>query len=339
MTFLDPGEVERLLRSCALRSRETFDLWLHRHLNHRLLAWVAASKCAGKLCVKGSALLDIFQVGLHRPVCCVDFLALEPVRPDELRQALGDIHAEVRGDGVSFDMGSLVIEPGKPYRGHGCLRGQVVGHVGEMSRRVDFRIDAGAGIHPAHVDALVRAAVEVKGQVGARLRAYLIEAAAAEKLENLYWSGVRGCRFQDIADLYLLVKSVPTEIAGAPAAIRLAFAKFGLPPPAALPAVLQPEFTADAMTRRHWKQFVRREHVWERQPPGKAAPAFEALSLEVAATFLRDRVARWLFEGASPSSPMSSVAQAAGRSNDPSRMSAQQLEQAIAFARRRQSPG
>jgi hypothetical protein len=202
---------------------------------------------------------------------------------------------------------------------------------------VDFRVDAGADIQPDHVDALVRAAVEVKDQRGVRLRAYLLEAAVAEKLENLYWYGARGCRFEDIADLYLLVKSVPTEVAGAPAAIRLAFAKFGLPPPAAVPAVLQSEFTASAMTRRLWQQFVRREHVWEKQQSGEAPPVFEALSLEVAATFLRDRVGSWLFEVVSPSRPMSAVAQAAARSSYPSGMSAQQLEQLIAF-KRRQDP-
>lgn len=338
MTSLDPVEVERLLRNSALRSRETFELWLHRHLNHRFLAWVAASKCADKLCLKGSALLDVFHVGLHRPVRCMDFLALETVRPEELRQALGEVHAEDRGDGVSFGIGSLVIKPGKPYRGHGCLQGQVVGYLGEMSRRVDFRIDAGVSVHPSHVDALVRTAVEVKGQVGARLRTYSIEAAVAEKLEHLYWAGTHSCRFEDIADLYLLVKSVPTEIAGAPAAIRLAFTKFGLQAPAALPAVLQPEFTADAMTRRLWKQFVRREHLWEKEQSDRVAPVFKALSLETAATVLRGHVGRWLYEVSSPSTPISSVAQAAARSNDPWRMSAQQLVQAIAFGKRRQSP-
>jgi hypothetical protein len=290
-------EVLRLLRDKAASNRETFDAVLHRHLMHRYLASVGASALVDRLCLKGALLLDVFHAGRHRHTGCVDFLALAPVERSEVVAVLGQALCEDRRDSVAFDVASLSVVAGRVFRGKQGLEGKVTARLANVSRQLLFRIDPVCGETPPHTDVPVHAVVDFKGMVGPHLQALTADAAVAERLESLHWRGARAARFEDIVDLYVLVKSTTIDAAKVANAIALAFRNQGLPTPSSVPGSLQPEFTLAADTARWWKRFLRREHLDGWSPKSdKAAPPGELSSLEVVASFLRVTINRWLFE-------------------------------------------
>lgn len=221
----------------------------------------------------------------------------------------------------------------------GRLVSQITARVADVSRQVRFRIDPDLAEAPAHTDVPVHAVVDFKGMIGAHLQALTVEAAVAERLESLYWRGIRAVRFEDIVDLYYLVRSTAIDVAQVAKAIGLVFENRGLRPPSSVPDSLQPEFTLTADTARRWKHFLRREHLDDpkvKRKPEQAAPASEMDSLEVVARFLREAIARWLFEIATRDQVIATAAPASASHPESSHPSAQTLYEKLFFPKRRQ---
>ncbi|MCC6249201.1 MAG: nucleotidyl transferase AbiEii/AbiGii toxin family protein [Rubrivivax sp.] len=298
MTAPAEDEVLGLLRAKAALDGEALDRALHRHLLQRLVAWVASSALRKRLILKGALLLDVFNdpkhQRRHRHTQCADFLAVGPIEPVAIQEALTEVH----GDnlvGASFDLDSLSIRAAPPFRGVRTSIARVIGRVHDRWLPLAFRLEHFEGRAPEHTDVFVHPVVSVPSMPHPRPLAITEEAAMAERVESLYWCGARGVRFEDFVDLRLLIEATSVDPAEVSDALGEAFVRRKLPLPTSLPASLHESFLNDPEVAGRWERFLQRERGVRGDKKGaraKRMSAEEQLS-RVAGT-LADRVSAWL---------------------------------------------
>ena len=212
-----------------------------------------------------------------RPTRDVDFLGLGDLPDASLAQIFRDIClTPVDPDGVEFDPLSLRIAQIRQEDAYGGKRVTFAGGIGTV--RIRMQVDVGIGdvVRPSPV--WIEYPSLLQGPLP-RVRAYVPEAAIAEKLHAMVELGSRNSRMRDFFDIQALAGQLAFEGGRLVQAVRSTFERRNTQIPDGLPLALRPEFPAEPDKRAQWMGFRKKNRL-------TAAPAELLVVVQDIAAFL-----------------------------------------------------
>jgi hypothetical protein len=179
---------------------------------HRLLEGVllrlARRPDAGGLVVRGGLLLRHWFAPLPRPALDLDLVAPGPLTVAEATERHLLLFADAGvGDGVSYDLDRLRVEPIWQHTANPGVRVHATGHAGD--EEIDFQVDITGG--PAPRPPAVLGELPTTSGRPARVWVCRPEAVAGQKVQALRHLGMHGWRPKDLDDLRLLLEHVPLD--------------------------------------------------------------------------------------------------------------------------------
>lgn len=248
------ASIHRRLLDGARKRGEDFQLTLLRYGAERLLYRIGCSAHARDFVLKGAMLFLLWPDQLYRPTRDVDLLGFGDPAPERLRRIFVEIcAAPFVEDALLFDTASVTAAPIRTIQDYGGVRVTLVASLGKA--RIPLQIDIGFG------DAITPAPREVTFPTllpldPPRIRAYPLETVVAEKFDAVVRLGRANSRMKDFHDLCTLAASRSFDGALLTQAVRATFErrKADL---TMVPAVLAPEFYADAALGQLWRAFVK----------------------------------------------------------------------------------
>lgn len=276
LTHLAASVRQRLLNRARVEGRPFQEL-ATRYAMERFLFRLGRSSHADRFVLKGG-LMTLTWAGEHARVTRdIDLLGWGVNSVEAVTQRLRDVLQVEAGDGVLFDLASLVgsaITVESPYAG---VRVSFAADLGGMRLRMQVDVGFGDAVVPAPdwVDY-----PELLDLGAPRVLGYPPEATLAEKLHAIVDLQLMNSRMKDYYDLWTAVRVGNTTPESLGRAVRHTFAKRGTAVPVALPVGLTEVFVADPAKRAQWDGFVRKSKL---NAPPLAEVVDRAASLAAAA--------------------------------------------------------
>ena len=178
---------------------------LARYFNERLLYRVSVSQYKDKFLLKGGSLLYAMNGLEARPTVDVDFMA-DRISRD--RDFLARVFQEILGivcheDGVSFDAGSIKIEPITVEKKYFGTRFYFTVHMDTIAYNMSVDIGFGDVVipHPTTIDFPLL----LPDIPSVNIQAYSLETVIAEKFHTMIDRDVLNSRMKDFFDCYQLL--------------------------------------------------------------------------------------------------------------------------------------
>ncbi len=248
----------RLLTAAQLRN-EDFNLTLQRFAAERFLYRLGASRHRERFVLKGATLFALWGGAPYRGTRDLD---LAGFAEDDARTIVAIVReiASVRcdEDGLLFQESTVRTERIRrtsDYRGF-----RVKLQVALGTAKINLQLDIGLG------DAIEPPPIEVDFPVlldgpPPRIRVYPREAVIAEKLHAMIALGEVNSRFKDFHDVYMLASRFPFDGRSLSRAITATFERRKTSIQDSRPAVLDPDFYADAERATAWKRYMTRDSL------------------------------------------------------------------------------
>lgn len=249
---------QRLLDHARMRG-EDFQLVLDRFAVERLLYRLAISPHRDHFLLKGALLFALWFDQPHRPTRDADLLGFGPPDADRLAKVLAELCAIESDDGLSFDAGSITVEPIREEAAYEGLRVRLLAFLGSARCYVQWDVGFGDAVTPAPTD--VEYPVLLEGMPAPSLRVYPRETVFAEKLEAIATLGIANSRMKDYFDLLALLREGAMDPAVLALAIRATFQRRASALPNGVPFGLTDAFATDAQKQSQWTAFLRRNRL------------------------------------------------------------------------------
>lgn len=250
------ASVRGRLHAHARQCGEDFQRTLVRYANERFLARLAASRLSKQFVLKGAMLFTVWGQQAHRATRDVDLLGFGPSEPESVLEALKEVlRTQVEGDGIHFEIDSLVVESIRDGKAYGGVRAHVDSHL--TSARIRLQIDIGFGdaITP---EATLARVPTLLGSPPPELLAYPPETVVAEKLEAMVQLGLANSRMKDFYDLSVLASCCDFDGQLLSKAIRATFERRRSQVPSSIPVALTEAFSEDPNKQAQWAGFIRK---------------------------------------------------------------------------------
>jgi len=286
--------VHRGLLAVARDRKADFNAILVQYAIERLIDRLSRSVEARRFVLKGAMLFRVWTGELHRPTKDVDFLGSGEATPAAVAEAFRRICAVEVGDGLRFDLESIMTQEIREEQDFGGVRVGVVAYLAHVP--ITVRIDVGFGdaITP---EASRRSFPTLLGHPAANILIYPPETVVAEKVEAMCKIGLVNSRMKDYADIIAISRRF--EIGGdvLAQAFRATFERRGTRMPTDVPIGLSREFGAGAEKASQWSGFLKRMRVVDMPASlADAVASVEAFTLPAlhAAAGVRPSPGRWI---------------------------------------------
>jgi len=245
-----PTDVPRRLRRRADELGLDFQQALQYYAMERFLFRLSQTVWAGRLIVKGAAMLRVWDAAIARPTRDIDFLGRVVNTPEAVQGAVLEcLAAEVPDDGLVFSQAIEAEQTMLDDRYPGVrvkIRGDLAG--ARFVLRLDIGISDAAVPDPAWVDYPV-----LLDGPAPRVLAYKPATAVAEKFEAMVSLGLANSRLKDFYDLWMLASTLTFDGEELVDALGATFTKRATLLPTQVPVSLTPEFIDQGPTRRMWQ--------------------------------------------------------------------------------------
>lgn len=250
--------LDRLKNEARARHRPVAEL-LELYAIERLLHRLGCSHHRDQFVLKGGLLVRHWLGMEGRPTRDIDLLGPVGLSADQLRAILGDVLTlNMPGDGMSFDAGSVTIQPIRGESAGLGLRAKFDGLVGRSKIRYQIDIGLGDAVFPPAVD-LVESGL--LGLPIASIKAYTAYTTIAEKLEAMVVLGEANSRMKDYFDLAELPRALAFDGATLAESIRRTFERRHVPIPSEPLDGLADPFRNDPVNASRWSAFVKKNHL------------------------------------------------------------------------------
>ena len=250
---------------------------LARYFNERLLYRVSVSQYKDNFLLKGGSLLYAMNGLEARPTVDVDFMA-DRISRD--RDFLARVFQEILGivcdeDGVSFDAGSIKIEPITVEKKYPGTRFYFTAHMDTIAYNMSVDIGFGDVVipHPTTIDFPLL----LPDIPSVNIQAYSLETVIAEKFHTMIDRDVLNSRMKDFFDCYQLLTKRNLNDDALYDAIEATFDNRGLAYNPDL-QLFTDSFATDGARISRWKAFLRKIQ-WK-----------EALDFDTVMKVIRDRL-------------------------------------------------
>ena len=259
--------------------RQAINTWylLARYFNERLLCRASVSQYKDKFLLKGGSLLYAMNGLEARPTVDVDFMA-DRISRD--RDFLARVFQEILGivcheDGVSFDAGSIKIEPITVEKKYPGTRFYFTAHMDTIAYNMFVDIGFGDVVipHPTTIDFPLL----LSDIPSVNIQAYSLETVIAEKFHTMIDRDVLNSRMKDFFDCYQLLTKRNLNDDALYDAIEATFDNRGLAYNPEL-QLFTDSFATDGARISRWKAFLRKIQ-WK-----------EALDFDTVMKVIRDRL-------------------------------------------------
>lgn len=255
--------LDRLKNEARARGRPAAEL-MELYAIERFLHRLGRSDHRGQFVLKGGLLVRHWLGMEGRSTRDIDLLGPAGLSADRLRAILGDVLIlEVIDDGMSFDIGSMTIQPIRGESATLGLRAKFDGQVGRSRIRYQVEIGLGDAVFPPAVD-LVESGL--LGLPVASIKAYTAYTTIAEKLEAMVVLGEANSRMKDYFDLAELPRALAFDGATLAESIRRTFARRHVPIPFEPLDGLADPFRNDPVNASRWSAFVKKNHSGDGVP-------------------------------------------------------------------------
>ena len=196
--------IKTRLLNLARDEKQEYMKVLVRYLHERLLYRISVSTYKQHFLLKGSSLLFALDGFKARPTIDIDLLG-ERISNDQenLRRAFRDVCSIVcEEDGVTFDAGTLTLEPiavEKKYPGT-CVK--ITAHLDTIVQQISIDIGFGDVVTPYPLS--LDYPLLLDGVPSVELYAYSLETLIAEKLHTMVDRDESNSRMKDFFDVYQL---------------------------------------------------------------------------------------------------------------------------------------
>jgi hypothetical protein len=226
----------------------------------RFLHRLGQSDHRQRFVLKGALLLRQWLGAGSRPTRDVDLLGDPGLNANGVRAFILDVlRVRVPDDGLSFDEGSLRVEPIREFFPGGGFRAKFVAYLGPMAVHYQVDVGIGAAVYPPPNEDV--AWTGLLGLPVATLRAYTPYTALAEKLDALIVLGEANSRMKDFYDLFVLPARLGFDGATLTQAIRVCFAERSTEVPRGDPAGLRDDFAAEPLNAKRWVAFLNKARL------------------------------------------------------------------------------
>lgn len=249
---------QRLLDRARARGQD-FQLVLDRFAVERLLYRLSISPHRDHFLLKGALLFALWFDHPHRPTRDADLLGFGTPDADRLATVLAELCAIESDDGLTFDAGSITVEPIREEAAYEGLRVRLLAFLGSARCHVQWDVGFGDAVTPAPAD--VEFPVLLEGMPVPSLRVYPRETVFAEKLEAIATLGIANSRMKDYFDLLALLREGAMDPAVLALAIRATFQRRASALPDGVPFGLTDAFASDAQKQSQWTAFLRRNRL------------------------------------------------------------------------------
>lgn len=290
----DAVAVHRALLAVARNRKADFNAILVQYAIERLIDRLSRTVEARRFVLKGAMLFRVWAGELHRPTKDVDFLGSGEATPAAVAEAFRRICAVEVGDGLRFDLESILTQEIREEQDYGGVRVGIVAYLAHVP--ITVRIDVGFGdaITP---EASRHSFPTLLGHPAASILIYPPETVVAEKVEAMCKLGLINSRMKDYADIITISRWF--EIGGdvLAQAFRATFERRGARLPTDVPIGLSRAFGADAEKQSQWSGFLKRMRIVDM--PASLADAVESVEVFIlpalhAAAGVRQLPGRWV---------------------------------------------
>lgn len=249
----------RLLKASKTR-HEDFTLILMNYAAERFLYRLSRSNRRNQFVLKGAMLFAVRIGEPYRPTRDLDLLGI--VEPSEaaIDAAVRDIVATpTDDDGVSFDVGTLQVNPIREDNRYGGIRATMQAHLAEARIHVQIDIGFGDAVTPAALD--LDFPTLLANMPSPNVLAYPTETIVAEKVEAMVDLGRSNSRMKDFTDLAMAARRVGFDGEVLVTAIRATFRRRKTPLPDGDIVALTGEFVGDERAQANWRAFAGRSQL------------------------------------------------------------------------------
>lgn len=246
--------VSERIKATAKATSQDAQVLLRRFALERVIARVAASRWADRVCLKGGMLMLALSEDGARPTEDVDLkLEMDPGDAAEFVREICAVEPE-QADALRFDPETIVSESIRD----GCLPGARVKlfaflDVGKRPVEIRVKLDLAWGEAPSEI-AVVDLPEVLKGFERLRVRSVPVAFIVADKLHAVHRHGAANTRMKDYYDLLVIARTMAPDDQQAAGAVRAVFAAWGGVPSDDMPG-LEDQFAED--NERSWRAFVK----------------------------------------------------------------------------------
>ncbi len=249
----------RLLKVSKER-HEDFTLMLMNYAAERFLYRLSQSPRRNEFVLKGAMLFAVRIGEPYRPTRDLDLLGTGEPSEEAIAAAIRDIVATVTDDdGISFDVGTLRVDPIRDDKRYGGMRAIMQAHLSEARIHVQIDIGFGDAITPTALD--LEFPTLLVNMPAPNVLAYPTETIVAEKVEAMVDLGRANSRMKDFTDLAMAARRVAFNGADLVAAIRATFHRRQTTLPDGEIVALTEAFTADERALANWRAFAGRNQL------------------------------------------------------------------------------
>lgn len=236
---------------------QMYQLLAIRYIQERLLYRLSRSRFCNRFCLKGGALLYVYEQFNARPTMDIDFLGNNINRDvDEIKSVFGEIISiDLPEDGVIFDASQIAAEEitvNKEYHG---VRLTIIAQIDTMIQPVSMDIGFGDVVTPA--PQVIDYPTLIEGLPIPTIYAYSLETVIAEKFEAMISLSVDNSRMKDFFDVYGLLKHHDIDMEVLEQAIEATFTTRHTQL-VETPALFLPSFANDIRRNNYFQGFMKR---------------------------------------------------------------------------------
>ena len=266
----DAVAVHRGLLAVARNRKADFNAILVQYAIERLIDRLSRSVEARRFVLKGAMLFRVWAGELHRPTKDVDFLGSGEATPAAVAEAFRRICAVEVGDGLRFDLESIMTQEIREEQDYGGVRVGVVAYLAHVP--ITVRIDVGFGdaITP---EASRHSFPTLLGHPAASILTYPPETVVAEKVEAMCKLGLVNSRMKDYADIIAISRRFEIGGDALAQAFRATFERRGTRLPTNVPIGLSREFVALSLALTLTARTCATQPTWATAPPTLLNPS------------------------------------------------------------------
>ena len=248
------ASVRDRLKTVMATTGQDYNTLLIRYTIERFLFRLSESEFRNRFVLKGALLFALWNETPHRATRDLDLLGFGDSSAEELEGVFAKIClCPVPDDGVIFDSASVKAEPIRAQELYVGLRLNIQGMIG--SARTLLQIDVGFGDATAVQPVEVEFPSLLEDMPAAKIRAYRMESALAEKYEAAVTLGLLNSRMKDYYDFYFLGNHCAFDGQELTDSIRATFERRGTVLAQEIPVGFSAAFWSDPGRQAMWKAF------------------------------------------------------------------------------------
>ena len=246
--------IKAKLLNLARKENQDYQVLIIRYLYERLLYRLSISEYQDKFCLKGGALLYVFEKEFSRPTLDIDFLGMK-IQND--RNTIADVFREILSiaydDGVMYETENIKTEEITENRVYQGIRVTYTARLDSI--RQSMKIDIGFGDVITPNPQLLSYPVLMEELPSPEILAYSFETVIAEKFQVMIDLSEVNSRYKDFYDVYKILKTQQLDNDILKEAIHATFRNRNTTYQDKHP-LFSNEFAADKNRNSHWKHFL-----------------------------------------------------------------------------------